>query len=420
MALKITGRMKVKTLKSMFKNEFGLSLRVYDGITFANDDDTIAKIRKKEVKGGELSIARNMKVGNVEKKIEEMFGIKVQISGSDDSYLCNNDVTLAQALESDKKLMEKRGKRKNKRTDDNPNNKNDDKGGNRKRYFEIEVFGKRGLECSIGTLSSKNDKVANLLEKIESQDPDFDEMYPLGESYDTAFGIDNILHETGVDINDDFFSITVKELSEPEFENYLSENVLWEGGSDELLSVGIWDTGLEPFLSEEQDVAIVGTNYGSLWLKFLVVTDGENFNKDALIFTTLSLEEIIEDWYDVIASAYYVPEHELLNFIESLKGIDKEIYERLLDIYNNLKDNYKECLREIFDAIKDEIPEGNYYKIQDYLDNTLKLGQFKLFKDIDFGGHGSIPSIFIFKDGERIYPYDDEFEDFDDEFDDEG
>ena len=110
MALKITGRMKVKTLKSMFKNEFGLSLRVYDGITFANDDDTIAKIRKKEVKGGELSIARNMKVGNVEKKIEEMFGIKVQISGSDDSYLCNNDLTLAQALEYDKKLMEKRKK----------------------------------------------------------------------------------------------------------------------------------------------------------------------------------------------------------------------------------------------------------------------------------------------------------------------
>lgn len=37
MALTINGRMKVKTLKGDFKNEFGLTLRVYDGSSFADD-----------------------------------------------------------------------------------------------------------------------------------------------------------------------------------------------------------------------------------------------------------------------------------------------------------------------------------------------------------------------------------------------
>ena len=45
----------------------------------------------KFVKNGKaLSVAKNMKVGNLEGKFEEEFGLKVQVAGSDDSYLCNN------------------------------------------------------------------------------------------------------------------------------------------------------------------------------------------------------------------------------------------------------------------------------------------------------------------------------------------
>jgi len=111
MTLNINGRMKVKTLKSDFKKEFGLNIRVYVGREFADNDSTLASIRKGDAKGGEFSPARNTKVGNLEDKILDMFGLKTQISGSDDSYLCENDYTLAKALEVDEKLMVKRANR---------------------------------------------------------------------------------------------------------------------------------------------------------------------------------------------------------------------------------------------------------------------------------------------------------------------
>ena len=103
MTLNINGRIKVKTLKSDFKNEFGLNIRVYNGREFADGEATLASIRKGDAVGGEFSPARNTKVGNLEEKIMDMFGLKTQISGSDDSYLCDNNNTLAKALEVDEK-----------------------------------------------------------------------------------------------------------------------------------------------------------------------------------------------------------------------------------------------------------------------------------------------------------------------------
>ncbi len=117
MALNINGRMKVKTLRADFKEEFGLTLRVYDGRSFANDDATLASIRKGDSKGGEFSPKRNTKVGNLEEKIENMFGIKTQVAGSDDSYLCDNDLTLTGALEEDEKKMGRKEKKDNKEND---------------------------------------------------------------------------------------------------------------------------------------------------------------------------------------------------------------------------------------------------------------------------------------------------------------
>jgi len=102
MALNIDGRMKVKTLAKAFKEEFGLSLRVYNGNKNADDNSTLASIRKDDAKGGEFSPRRNTKVGNLETKIKDLFGIKVQVAGSDNSYLCDNDLTLSEALEKDK------------------------------------------------------------------------------------------------------------------------------------------------------------------------------------------------------------------------------------------------------------------------------------------------------------------------------
>ena len=102
MAFSITGQIKVSTLKKRFLKEFGLTLRVYDGRSFADEGKTISQIRKKKG-SGDLSVRKSMKVGTLEEKIESEFGIKVQIAGSDDSYLCDNELTLASAHEKDEK-----------------------------------------------------------------------------------------------------------------------------------------------------------------------------------------------------------------------------------------------------------------------------------------------------------------------------
>ena len=72
----ISGKMKVKTLKANFKEAYGSTLRVYVGKKFADDDSTLASIRKADAKGGEVKINGRMLIGNFESKILEEFGIK--------------------------------------------------------------------------------------------------------------------------------------------------------------------------------------------------------------------------------------------------------------------------------------------------------------------------------------------------------
>lgn len=94
---KIDGRMKVKTLRAKFKESFGATLRVYKGVGFADDDATLASIRAEGAKGGELVVMGNMKVGNFEEKVKELYGIKVQVATADDSALADNGITISAA-----------------------------------------------------------------------------------------------------------------------------------------------------------------------------------------------------------------------------------------------------------------------------------------------------------------------------------
>ena len=109
--LSITGQMKVSTLQDGFLKEFGLTLRIYDGRSFADPTQTLAQVRKKKGSGKALSVAKNMKVGNLEDKFEEEFGLKVQVAGSDDSYLCDNDLTLNGAQQEDEKKLGRKAKK---------------------------------------------------------------------------------------------------------------------------------------------------------------------------------------------------------------------------------------------------------------------------------------------------------------------
>ncbi len=94
MALKVSGRQKVKSLKEAFKKEFGVSIRVYNGKKFADDDATLASIRAEGASGGgDFEVHGNTKVGNVEKQFKSDLGITIQIENAAGA-LADNNVTL--------------------------------------------------------------------------------------------------------------------------------------------------------------------------------------------------------------------------------------------------------------------------------------------------------------------------------------
>ena len=91
----ISGNMKIKTLKDNFKDQFGSTIRVYNGVKFASDSDTVGKIAKKSVKHGqEVSANGRLLVKNFEKQMQEVYGIRIQVATKDDSQLVNNDISL--------------------------------------------------------------------------------------------------------------------------------------------------------------------------------------------------------------------------------------------------------------------------------------------------------------------------------------
>ncbi|MBO8437426.1 MAG: hypothetical protein IAC54_00810 [Bacteroidetes bacterium] len=98
---KLDGRMKVKSLKENFKKNFGATLRVYKSVScrgaMADDDSTLASLRAEGYKGGELVVGGNLRVGNFEKKIAELYGIGVQVANADNSKLADDKITLVAA-----------------------------------------------------------------------------------------------------------------------------------------------------------------------------------------------------------------------------------------------------------------------------------------------------------------------------------
>jgi transposase-like protein len=98
--ISLPGQTKVKTLKQRFKDEFGLTLRIFDGRNLADDNMSLQQVRK-FIGASSIQVRRNTQVGNLEDRFMVECGIKVQISGSNDGYLCNNKLTLAAALDED-------------------------------------------------------------------------------------------------------------------------------------------------------------------------------------------------------------------------------------------------------------------------------------------------------------------------------
>jgi len=90
----ISGRMSVERLQKQFKEEFGLTLRVYNGSKFADAKATLASISDKKVE--DVSCIGSIQVGNFEERMLKV-GIKVQVATGDDGLLVNNKYTLNEA-----------------------------------------------------------------------------------------------------------------------------------------------------------------------------------------------------------------------------------------------------------------------------------------------------------------------------------
>ena len=94
--LKIYGKIKVKKLKELFKEEFQGTLRVYNGSKLADDNDTLASIRENDgVKDGTFVCRASRTVGKFVEGMWNTFGIKVKIASPDNWVLALDGITLS-------------------------------------------------------------------------------------------------------------------------------------------------------------------------------------------------------------------------------------------------------------------------------------------------------------------------------------
>lgn len=100
----VESTMKVSDLCKNFKDNFGLSLRVYKGKQIASDGRmTLNSLDQKTTQtnvnfdSGKLVVKANMKIGDVEKQFLSHFGIVVKIADIENKKLLSDDLTLGDA-----------------------------------------------------------------------------------------------------------------------------------------------------------------------------------------------------------------------------------------------------------------------------------------------------------------------------------
>ena len=91
----ITGRMSAKTVKRNFKETFGGTLRILKNGKPVDDGATMASLKAEGCKGGELELKGNTKVAGMKKKVDDLYGIDVQVYDVDDNKTVDDSLTLA-------------------------------------------------------------------------------------------------------------------------------------------------------------------------------------------------------------------------------------------------------------------------------------------------------------------------------------
>jgi len=93
----IKGNMKVKSLQTKFKENFGLTLRIYKGKHFADADATLASLKNATATGADIVIKATMKNKDVIQLFVTSFGLTVNIADATNEHLVPKELTIGQA-----------------------------------------------------------------------------------------------------------------------------------------------------------------------------------------------------------------------------------------------------------------------------------------------------------------------------------
>jgi hypothetical protein len=98
----IKGDMKVGHIQDRFEENFGLTLRVYHGVKFAEPDKTLRSIstikKKKDLDASDnFTIRASMTLPDVSKLFADAYGLKVKIADRDDDHLMKKHLTIGDA-----------------------------------------------------------------------------------------------------------------------------------------------------------------------------------------------------------------------------------------------------------------------------------------------------------------------------------
>lgn len=98
----IKGDMKVGDLQERFEANFGLKLRVYHGVKFAESGSTLRAIstikKKKDLEASDsFTVRASMPITEVTQLFHDAYGLKVKIADRDDDHLLKKHLTIGDA-----------------------------------------------------------------------------------------------------------------------------------------------------------------------------------------------------------------------------------------------------------------------------------------------------------------------------------
>lgn len=346
---KISGHMKVKTLKELFANEIGGTLRVYNGKKLADDDATLASIRSNEgAKGGEFTCRTSRTVGKFEQEIWDVYGIRVQVATADNWILVLDGITLSKVKDipnyATKESMEEfvSYKRKAKNVEDNTlegtdNDSAENSSTLKKFTIKITTKGTADIECAWLDEGASLDDITSD-DVYDSIEPEYIASNCLGDEWEGQYKLEvfdeegNIVYET-----DEWKGIS--DTNDPDIEEIFDEQTI--KNIDKLVEEEIEKCKKEDISG---DCVLVIHEMKWYFMEFEVEDDVFDINKlmfisnpylrgasydyytdpQHVLYGDKVLENIAEqDWFDEYGMTYYLAKRDK-GWFEIIRELEEE------------------------------------------------------------------------------------------------